>query len=78
MANNEITLDLHGLTVADARKKLQNAISAASPQTKQIRVIHGCNNGTAIRDMVRKQSSPRIDGMTRGIANDGETIIFLK
>lgn len=78
MANSEIRLDLHGLTVPEARKKLQNAIASASPQIKQIRVIHGCNSGTAIRDMVRKQSSPRISGRTNGFANDGETILYLK
>lgn len=72
-------VDLHGMLVADAKKRLEREINSAPPQIKRIIVIHGCNNGTALRDMVRtKIRSPRIDAIVPTFSNDGETVIYLK
>lgn len=72
-------IDLHGLLVADAKKRLEREISNAPQQTKRIIVIHGCNNGTALRDMVRtKIKHSRIDMIVPTFSNDGETVIYLK
>lgn len=73
------TVDIHGLTATEAKKKLEREISRAPAQIKRIVVIHGCNNGTVLRDMVRtKLRSPRIYEIVPTFSNDGETTIYLK
>lgn len=51
--NQIITIDIHNHTVSDAKQKLQIAVKIAPSETKEIVVIHGYHNGTALRDMVR-------------------------
>ena len=48
-----ITIDIHNHTVFDAKQKLQLAVKIAPSDIKEIVVIHGYHNGTALRDMVR-------------------------
>lgn len=73
------TIDIHGLTADDARKRLEREIRTAPPTLKKIVVIHGCNNGTVLRDMVRTRlRSMRIEMIVPTFSNDGETTIFLK
>lgn len=73
------TLDIHGLTGDEAKKKIRSEIEKAAAGTEKIVVIHGCNNGTVLRDVVRKNiSSPRILDIIPTFSNDGETTIYLK
>ena len=72
-------IDIHGMLVAEAKKKIDREIATAPSQIKRLVIIHGCNNGTALRDMVRTRiKSPRIEGIVPTFANDGETTIYLK
>lgn len=48
----QIRLDVHGLTVADAKKMVSQVI-AVTPYAAQICVVHGYHNGTGIRTMLR-------------------------
>ena len=73
------TLDIHGMTLYEAKSYLLREIGEAPPDCRKITVIHGSNNGTALRDMVRKRlTSPLIEEKVPTFANDGETVIYLK
>lgn len=72
-------LNVHNMTSPEAKRYIEREISRADDCVKKIVVIHGSNNGTVLRDMVRKRiKSPRIDMIVPTYANDGETTIYLK
>lgn len=73
-----ITLDIHGLTETQARNRVIKTIQKAPPGTDYILVIHGCNGGTVLRDMVRRLRGGRILEVTPSFANDGQTSVYLK
>ncbi len=78
-ANDIKKIDIHGMLAAEAKRRIDREIAAAPQQIKRLVIIHGCNNGTALRDMVRtKIKSPRIEGIVPTFSNDGETTIYLK
>lgn len=73
-----IEIDIHGLMAEDAKKRLEHILSNAAPDVEEIRVIHGYNNGQALRDMVRKKlKHPRIEAKLLTL-NPGETRLLLK
>jgi len=73
------TIDIHGFTSEQAKRLLLFEIKRAPPNAEKILVIHGCHNGTVLRDMVRNElRSPRISEIMPCFANDGESTIFLK
>lgn len=49
-----VTLDLHGKTQYQARVALDAALRR-SRGLYRIHVIHGCHNGTALREMIRQE-----------------------
>lgn len=70
--------DLHGLTEADARRKLEQLLSSAPDSVAEVRVIHGYNGGQVLRDMVRlRLKHPRITAKLISL-NQGETRLLLK
>lgn len=74
-----ISVDLHGMTKDEARNKLTLTIRNAPKGSVELRVTHGCNNGNVLQQMVRKEfRSPRIDYIQPVLANDGQTLVFLK
>lgn len=78
-ANDIKKIDIHGMLAVEAKRRIDREIAAAPQQIKRLVIIHGCNNGTALRDMVRtKIKSPRIEGIVPTFSNDGETTIYLK
>lgn len=71
------TIDIHGMTAADAKKKLEQAIKTA-PKNCEITVIHGYHGGTALQNMVRKTlKHKRIKQKILGL-NNGETILVIE
>ncbi len=50
-----ITVDMHGLKVKEAKRFLKNLI-AINKEGYEMCVIHGFNHGTAIKEMVNKDS----------------------
>lgn len=50
-----IEIDLHGKNCYQARIAVNAALRRARPGVLRLRIIHGCNNGTALRDLVRTQ-----------------------
>ena len=74
-----ITVDPHRMTKDEARNKLVMTIRNAPQGSVELRVTHGCNNGNVLQQMVRREfKSPRIDYIQPVLANDGQTLIFLK
>ena len=77
--NNTLRIDLHGKFVDDAMAELRSSIAKAPRNIEKIIVIHGYNNGTALKEAVRHRlSGPRILEVTGNFGNDGESIVWLK
>ena len=73
MYESVVEIDLHGKNSYQARIAIDAVLRRTTASTFRIRVIHGCNSGTALRDFVREEyaSHPRIrriiSGQNRGI-----------
>lgn len=74
-----ITIDVHGKTKAQARAALRAALIRCSASVYRIRVVHGFNLGTEIRDMVRGEfaRAPRVLRVEAGL-NPGVTELVLR
>lgn len=69
-----ITVDLHGLTVAEARAKLRQVLQHCPASVTEIEVIHGFHSGQALQKLVRKdfqhaRIASRSFGLQGGITN---------
>lgn len=73
-----LTVDLHGMYLTDARSLLLNWLDHAGPEIKELRVIHGSNQGTVLKELVRSGlKHPRISAVLPTL-NPGETRVLLK
>ncbi|MEG0397293.1 MAG: Smr/MutS family protein [Oscillospiraceae bacterium] len=72
-----ITLDLHGKNVYWAKTAIDAALRR-SRGTYRIRIIHGYNNGTAIRDMIREDYAHHPLVLRLASAGDGVTDLILR
>ena len=74
-------IDVHGCTVDQAIKKIEATLAKAGPSVYRIRVIHGYNGGTRIRDGIQRELGhglePRIKRMVPGF-NQGITELILR
>jgi len=73
-----LTVDIHGMTVMEAKKELTNLLNKCDKNTKEIDVLHGFHGGTALRNLVRKDlKHPRL---VRRILtmNQGMTTLVIK
>ena len=52
-----IEVDLHGLRVEDAVKKVKNEVRKAPGSVYTIRLIHGFHGGTRIKDAIEDEFS---------------------
>ena len=52
-----IELDLHGLKVEDAVRKVTNTVNRANSSVYIIRVIHGYHGGTRIKEAIEDEFS---------------------
>lgn len=74
-----ITVDLHGMRCDEAEKRIEKVLSGAGDGTYQIRLIHGFNRGTNLRDMI--YDSFRYNKKVKRIIpgdNQGITVLILK
>lgn len=74
-----VKIDLHGMRRDEAERAVENALSRAGAGTYQIRIIHGFNRGTGLRDMIYE--SFRYDKRIKRIMpgeNQGMTVLVLK
>ena len=72
-------IDLHGKNEYQARITLDAALRRAKGGVYRIRCIHGCNSGTALRELVRTEYArhPRVIRLETGI-NGGATDLVLR
>ena len=62
MSGGIIELDIHGKNRHQAKISIDSALRRAAACTYRIRIIHGFNSGTALRDFVRTNyvSHPKV------------------
>lgn len=74
-----IELDIHGMNTMQAKACIDSALKRASNATYRIRVIHGYQRGTALRDLVRNtyRSHPKVLRLEIGL-NQGQTDLVLR
>ena len=76
-----IEIDVHGLTAAAAVAKIESVIGGAGSNVYRIRVIHGYNRGTSIRQAVYREIghglNPKVLRIVPG-DNQGVTEIVLR
>lgn len=79
MGNPIITIDLHGLFREDAMKKIDKALKSADSGTYQIKLIHGYNRGTSLKNMIVEEYRyhPKVLRVQPG-DNLGTTILVLR
>ena len=79
MYESAIELDLHGKNIRQAKIAVDAALRRASPATYRIRVVHGWNAGTALRDFVRGEYArhPKVLRVAQG-PNPGVTELILR
>jgi len=75
---NKLIIDIHGMRVEPAKFRLETAIAGCSADVTEIVVIHGFNQGQALKAMVSELLSPRILQITPSLLNEGQSVIRLK
>ena len=79
MTAGTITIDLHGMTCAQAQAAIDAALRRAGRGVYRIEVIHGYHRGSALRDMVRRTyaAHPKVKRLEMGM-NLGATELVLR
>ena len=79
MYESIIEIDLHGRNIHQAQVAIDAALRRAGPSLCRIRVIHGCNSGTALMDFVRSAYArhPKVRRIAAG-PNHGATELVLR
>lgn len=72
-----VELNVHGMTVYQARIAIDAALRRANGGTYRIRVIHGYHGGTALRQLVRKEYAGKVLRVELGL-NQGVTDLVLR
>lgn len=74
------TLDLHGYSLGEAKKIIEQTIVRMPKGNQELKVIHGYHNGDAIKALVRDRFQIRSKRLVRRklTMNQGETILVLE
>jgi len=72
-----MTLDIHGMTVQEAKKEVQSVLKGCPKTVKEIDVIHGYNGGKALQQYIRTLKHPKVERVLIGL-NNGQTTLVLK
>ncbi|NLP25941.1 MAG: Smr/MutS family protein [Clostridiales bacterium] len=73
-----LTVDLHGMTVTEARSELLRVLKSCPKHIKEIDVIHGYTKGQALQNLIRREfSHPKIERKIITM-NNGSTTFILK
>ena len=76
MLGGIVEIDLHGKNVYQARLTIDAALRRARNGTYRLRIIHGCQGGTALHDMVRQEYAGRVARVV--ILDQGRTDLVLR
>ena len=75
-AGGIVEIDLHGKNSYQAKVTIDAALRRARAGTYRLRIVHGYNSGTALRDIVRQEYAGRV---LRVVALDqGRTDLVLR
>ena len=79
MSSPIVTIDLHGMFRDEAIKIIDKALKQADDSTYQIKLIHGYNRGTSLKDMIIDEYKyhPKVLRIQPG-DNLGTTILVLR
>jgi len=79
MQGGIIELDIHGMNSYQAKISIDSALRRAERFTYRIRVIHGYNNGTTLKNLVRStyQQHPKVLRLETRLG-DGITDLVLR
>ena len=79
MGNPIVSVDLHGMFREDAVKAIDRALKAADDSTYQIKLIHGYNRGTSLKNMIMYEYRyhPKVLRVVPG-DNLGITVLVLR
>lgn len=74
-----IEINLHGKNQYQSKVAIDAALRRAGPATMRLRIIHGFNSGTSLRDMVRSDYAhhPRVRRIETRLGN-GVTDLILR
>jgi len=74
-----ITIDLHGLFRDEAIKAIDKALKNVDDSTYQLKLIHGYNRGTSLKEMIIDEYKyhPKVQRIYPG-DNLGTTILVLR
>lgn len=73
-------LDLHGYSVGEAKKTIEQTIARMPKGNQELTIVHGYRNGDAIKELVRDRFTIRSKRIVRRryTMNQGETILVLE
>ncbi len=79
MSKPIITIDLHGLFRDEAIKVIDKTLKSADNSTYQIKLVHGFNRGTSLKDMIIDEYKyhPKVLRIQPG-DNLGTTVLVLR
>ena len=79
MGSPIVSVDLHGMFREDAVKAIDRALKAADDSTYQIKLIHGYNRGTSLKNMIKDEYRyhPKVLRVVPGV-NLGITVLVLR
>lgn len=74
-----ITVDVHGMNSFQAKIKINSILRKADKGVYRIRIIHGYNDGTVIKNMVSNEfkNHPKVQRIVCGL-NRGQTELLLR
>ncbi len=77
--NGFIEIDIHGMTKYQAKLCIDSQLKKAKGSLYRIRIIHGYQGGTELKDMVRReyQKHPKVLRLEIGM-NQGSTELVLR
>jgi DNA-nicking Smr family endonuclease len=73
-----LIIDIHGMRADAAKFRLEAAIDGCSTEIAEIVVIHGFNQGQALKEMVKELVSSKIIDIKPSLLNEGQTVIRLR
>lgn len=81
LSSGIIEIDVHGMRVEEAISAVQRKVASAGAGVYRVRVIHGFNGGTRIREALREEFSYCRDDKVKRVTmgdNQGVTDLILR
>ena len=77
ITNQKAEVDVHNMTRDQAQRYIITFLNKVDGSVKEVSIIHGCNGGTILLNMVQKSlKHPKIKSKVKSM-NQGITILML-